>query len=82
MRGAVSARLHAAPQSAVDGLVQAIPFLGCEATAVVYAYQPSAGTASDDLTDFSSHRDTSAEVRHTNGTLRDGTQLTWRGLEM
>lgn len=69
------------PQSAVDGVVQVIPFLGFEIAAVVYAYQPSAGTASDDLTDFSCHRDSSAEVRHTNGTRSNATQLTCWGLE-
>lgn len=67
--------------SAVDGLVQVIPFLGFGIAAVVHTHQPGAAAASDNLTDFSCHKDTSSEVRHTNGTLRKATQLTCWGLQ-
>ena len=43
-----------------------------------YAYQPSAGTASNDLTDFSCHRDTStspSQLQHARG--RPLGDLTW-----
>jgi hypothetical protein len=43
------------PQSAVDGLAQVVSPLGFGIAAIVYAHQPSAATASDDLPDFSCH---------------------------
>lgn len=43
-----------------NGLVQVVPLLGFGIAAVVYAHQPIARTASDDLADFSCHIDTSA----------------------
>jgi hypothetical protein len=49
------------PQSAANGVVQVISFLGFGIAAVVHTHQPSVGTASNDLTDFSCHRDISAE---------------------
>lgn len=61
-------------QSAVDGRAQVLASLFRHA-AVVFARQPSAVPTSDGLADFSCDRDTSAEVPHTNGTLRDAIHL-------
>ena len=69
------------PRPAADGLVQILSLLGFRIAAAVNAPQPSVATASDDLTDFSCDRDTSAGVAHTNGTLRDAIELTCWGLE-
>jgi len=45
------------PQSAVDGLVQILSPLGFGVAAAVYAHQPSTSFASDDLADFSCHKE-------------------------
>jgi hypothetical protein len=58
------------------GVVRDLP-----STAVVQHAPAKCGAASNDLTDFSCHRDTSAESRHTSGTRRDGSRLICWGLE-
>jgi hypothetical protein len=54
------------------------PFLGFEIMPLLYTHPSTARPAFDELTESSKHR---GGVRHSNGTLRDASQLTCWSLE-
>jgi hypothetical protein len=70
------------PQTAVDCLIQVFSLFGFGIAAIINTYEPSTGAASDDLTNFSRHRNTSADARHTSGTRKTAIQLFWLNLEV
>ena len=62
------------PQTAVDGLIQVFSLPGFRIACSVHAYESYTG-APYNLTNFSCHRNTSADARHTSGTRKTAIEL-------
>ncbi len=70
------------PESAVDSLVHVLALFHFRIAAVVRTYEPGTSAAPCDLTEFSCHRNTSADARHTGGTRKRAIELFRLNLRM